>query len=573
MAGARVLATAVACLALGACAGRPPAGNFTLSLVGTNDLHGAVLETNGRGGLALLDGYLSILRAARQQDGGAVLVLDGGDLFQGTLESNLTEGSVVVDAYNTIGYQAATIGNHEFDYGPVGPAATPKSPADDPRGALKQRLAQSRFPWVASNLIETATGKPVSWPNVSPSTILTVNGVRIGIVGLITSEALSQTIAANVPDLSVAPLDRALIEEATRLRSSGATIVIGLAHAGGQCTDVSNPSDLSSCDGRSEILDVARAVPGGLVDAIVAGHRHSLIAHVVNGIPIIESASRGRDFGRIDFAVDRNSGRVTSHHVFPPQEVCERQVPGTPGCAPASAPGSEPARYEGRDVVASPRIAAVLEPAVARTKALKEKPLGSARLTAPLVRSTTDAQSPVADLEADWMRALVPGADLAIMNSGGLRANLPAGPLTYGRLYELMPFDNLRMVISLTGAQLRTVIAENMAQTGSIIVLSGVRARARCTGDQLTVDVVRDTGVPIPDNEVLKAVTNDFLVTGGDGFFTSIAPVHVDATGDEIREEMAAMLTRDGGTWGEERVGRPHRIQFPGRRPLVCAAR
>src|SRR5947208_9759283 len=201
MRGARAIATGIVCLALCAC-GRPPAaGTFTLSLVGTNDLHGAVLETNGRGGLALLDGYVSNLRAARQQDGGAVLLLDAGDLFQGTLESNLTEGSIVVDAYNTIGYQAATIGNHEFNYGPAGPAAIPQNAADDARGALKQRLQQSHFRWVASNLLDAGTRRPVAWQNVSPSTVFTLNGVRIGVVGLITTEALSQTIAANVTDL------------------------------------------------------------------------------------------------------------------------------------------------------------------------------------------------------------------------------------------------------------------------------------------------------------------------------------------------------------------------------------
>ena len=573
MTRARALAAGIACLAISACAGQQAAGNFTLSLIGTNDLHGAVLETNERGGLALLDGYLSNLRAARQQDGGAVLLLDAGDLFQGTLESNLGEGSVVVDAYNTIGYQAATIGNHEFDYGPAGAPATPRNPGDDPRGALKQRLAQSHFPWVASNLLETATGKPVSWQNVSPSTIITINGIKVGVVGLITKEALSQTISLNTSDLSVAPLDRALIDEATRLRSSGATIVVGLAHAGGECLDLSNPSDLSSCAAQSEILDVARAVPPGLVDGIVGGHRHSLIAHEVNGIPIIESASSGRDFGRIDFVVDRATGRVTSHHVFPPHEVCERQVPGTRGCAAASVPGAVPAEYEGRPVLASNRIETVLAPAVERAKWLKEKPLGTATLTASLVRDPDDQASPVGDLTADWMRAVVPGADVAIMNSGGLRANLPEGPLTYGRLYELMPFDNLRMVISLTGAQLRAVIGANMAKPGSMIVLSGVRARVRCTADQLTVDLVRDSGTPIRDNEVLKVVTNDFLVTGGDRFFTPVAPVHVESTGDTIREEIATMLTRDGGTWGAERRTAPPRIQLQGHRPLACPAR
>jgi 2',3'-cyclic-nucleotide 2'-phosphodiesterase (5'-nucleotidase family) len=566
-------ALCVASLMASGCGRNAQPATFTLSLVGTNDLHGAVLENNGRGGLALLDGYLANLRAARQRDGGAVLLVDAGDLFQGTLESNLGEGDVVVDAYNTIGYQAATIGNHEFDYGPSGSAAIPQAPGDDARGALKARLAQSRFPWVAANLLQADTGARVQWPNVTPSTIVSVNGVRIGVVGLLTHEALTATMAANVSDLTVAPLDKALIDEATRVRAAGASIVIGLAHAGGACADTTRAGDLSSCDSRAEIFAVAHALPPGLVDAIVAGHRHAQIAHEVNGVPIIESASSGREFGRIDFAVDRRTGRATGHHVFPPRELCALEAPQAPGCATESMPDARPAEYEGGAVVPSSRIAGVLAPAVARAAAMKTKPLGTTVLMAPLTRSTT-GQSPVGDLVADWMKALVPDADVAIANSGGLRANLPEGPLTYGRLYEVMPFDNQRVVVTLTGAQLRTVLAASMTTTsGSTIVLSGIRATASCAAGELKVAIGRESGRPVRDSDVLKVVTVDFLATGGDGIFTPVQPLHVVATGGVVRDEIAALLTRAGRRWGgDARMFRP-RITVNGKQPLECASR
>src|SRR5688572_5566906 len=114
----------------------PSAPTTTLSIVGTNDLHGGILQRGDRGGLALLGGYVANVRAARARDGGAVVLLDAGDMFQGTLESNLNEGSSVINAYNTLGYAAAAVGNHDFDYGPAGPPATPQKPDDDPRGAL-----------------------------------------------------------------------------------------------------------------------------------------------------------------------------------------------------------------------------------------------------------------------------------------------------------------------------------------------------------------------------------------------------------------------------------------------------
>ena len=551
------------------CASRPgPA--FTLSIVGTNDLHGGVTEVNGRGGLALLDGYLSNLRAARQKDGGAVLLLDAGDLYQGTLESNLNEGAAVTDAYNAIGYQAAAVGNHEFDYGPVGASAVPHAPGDDPRGALKARLAQARFPFLAANLVDTATGTPVSLPNVAPSVMLTINGVKVGIVGLLTEPAMSYTTAANVEGLVVTPLVKALVDEATALRGRGASVVIALAHAGSKCGRVDDPLDISSCEPNAEIFEVARKVPAGLVDAIVAGHRHEPVAHEVHGIPIIQSYWRGRAFGRIDVVVDRLTGRVQSHHIFQPRDLCEQETPGAAGCALPGAANARRAEYEGQGVTASARIAAILQPAVDTAAQAKSRPL-NATITAPLEKSDF-AQSPVGDLEADWMRAMVPGANVALVNSTGLRSDLDAGPFTYGRLYDLLPFDNQRVTIWLTGAQLRTVVAENLKRSASMVVLSGVRAAATCEGGQLAVVLRSESGRPVRDTDRLRVVTSDFLATGGDLFLTPVMPVQIEATGDLLRDEIAAFLIRTGGRWGAERRALPPRITHSGPRPVSCAA-
>src|SRR4029079_19293079 len=130
---------------------------ITISVVATSDLHGAVLPRGARGGGELFGGYLRNLRAARMRDGGGVLLVDSGDMFQGTLESNLNEGAAVVRAYNALGYAAGGIGNHECDYGPVGADETPQKPGEDPRGALKARAASARFPFLAANTIDNAT--------------------------------------------------------------------------------------------------------------------------------------------------------------------------------------------------------------------------------------------------------------------------------------------------------------------------------------------------------------------------------------------------------------------------------
>ena len=121
---------------------------MTLSVVATTDLHGNLAPRDGRGGLAAFGGYVRNLRAARADDGGALLLVDSGDTFQGGIESDLSEGAVIVDAYAALGYAAAAIGNHEFDFGAAdGPGARElpaRRSARRDQGA-RQRARHSRF--------------------------------------------------------------------------------------------------------------------------------------------------------------------------------------------------------------------------------------------------------------------------------------------------------------------------------------------------------------------------------------------------------------------------------------------
>lgn len=561
---------AVACtlaLLLHGCAAQPD--TFTLSLVGTNDIHGALLGPDGRNGLPVLGGYLANLRSARRADDGAVLLLDAGDLLQGTLDSNLDEGHTVVDAFNALGYQAAAIGNHEFDFGPEGPAATPVAPTDHPRGALEARLRQAHFPFLAANLVDTASNAPIAFPNTSPATILSIAGVRVGIVGLLTEPAMTFTAAPNVVGLATVPMAPALIAQATRLRAEGATMVIALAHAGGRCTRNDTATDLSSCEADTEIFQLARALPSGLVDAIVAGHRHDPLSHEVNGIPIIQSGWGARTFGRIDFTIERASGRPRAHTLQMPQPICTHMVPRQENCAAEGTPGSRPVEYEGAVVTPSTEVAALIAPAIAAADTLRREPMNaSATVRLPHDES---GPSPAGDLGADLMLALDPGADASLTNSTGFRSDILPGPLTYGGLHALIPFDNQRVTIVLTGAQLTQVIRDNLQRRGTMVVLGGVRASAHCSAGNLGIELQRQSGAPIADRDSLRIVTTDFLATGGDGFLTAAMPVQVvDRSATVIRDDIATWLKAHPSTWGTDILNRPPRIAGLTTRPVTC---
>jgi 2',3'-cyclic-nucleotide 2'-phosphodiesterase (5'-nucleotidase family) len=546
----------------------PTTHQVVLSVVGTSDLHGHVEV------LPLFGGYLHNLRAARAAEAhpGGVLLVDAGDLFQGTLESNLNEGAAIVAAYEALGYDAAAVGNHEFDYGPVGPAATPLAASDDPRGALKARMAEADFPFLAANLLEGS--QPPRWPNTQPAVLRTVAGVRVGILGITTRDTLTTTNALNVRGLVLQPLAEAVVREARALRARGAQVIVVAAHAGGRCERLDDPDDRTSCDAGNEAFELALVLPPGLVDVIVAGHRHAGLAHRVNDIAIVESFANGRAFGRVDVTVELPSGKVVERDILPPRDICPaRKSSGPrPTCDTDFQRECGAGDYAGRPVLLDPRVAVVTGAACAAAATARARPLGMFVKT-PLEKQY-DRESPLGNWIADLMRVARPGADVAITNGGGLRADIAAGPLTYGALHEAQPFDNLFATVRMSAGQVARLLARNLGSDRGVLVVSGLRARARCVGAALEVDLFDETGAPIPPDRPLVVVTSDFLAAGGDGLEVPADGVVVEP-GVLIRDGLAAVIERRGGTVDGtdpalfDRSRR--RLEYPGKRPVVCA--
>ncbi|HVV83342.1 MAG TPA: bifunctional UDP-sugar hydrolase/5'-nucleotidase [Kofleriaceae bacterium] len=574
LAGAALATAALAAVALAACPSSktpPPArpaaprkGSITLSIVGTNDLHGAVDR------LPVLAGYIANLRAARAKDGGEVLLVDAGDLFQGTLASNLAEGAPVVKAYDAIGYDAAAIGNHEFDFGPEGPAVTATRPGEDPRGALRARAAEASFPFLSANILDADTGKRPAWDNVHGSIMVEKGPVVIGIIGVATESTPYTTMPANFVGLVMAKPADTIIAEAKDLRSRGAQVIVVAAHLGSKCTDLKDPNDLSSCDQDDEVFQVARALPPGLVNVIVAGHTHAAIAHRVNDIAVIESYASGRAFGRVDLRINP-AGVITAVSIKRPQDLC--QAPGADG-EQVSGHDCQPGVYEGQQVVFDRNIEAMIEPAEAAAAKLEQEPLGIT-LGGPITRSY-DRESAEGNLFTDLMLAARPDGDVAVTNGGGLRADMPAGRLTYGSLYEAMPFDNRFAVVKLTGAQVRKLVTNNLLGGGAILSWGGLTATASCKDGRLDVVLKDEAGTVIDDARPLTLLTSDFLASGGDGLIgrLKLPEGNVVMTDTIIRDAMASALTARGGTMEPTQEYDPShpRLSYPGKRPVSCSS-
>jgi len=538
-------------------------GTITLSIVGTNDLHGAIDR------LPILAGFLSNLRAARAADGGEVLLVDAGDMFQGTLGSNLGEGAAVVAAYNHMGYDAAAIGNHEFDFGPAGPAATASEPGDDPRGALRLRAAEAKFPFLMANILDAETGKRPAWDNILPSFMIEKGPVVVGIIGVATEATPFTTMPANFIGLVMAKPALAIAAEAAELRQRGAQVIVVSAHVGSKCTDLHDPSDLSSCDQEEELFSMARALPPGLVDVIIAGHTHAAMAHRIGEMAVIESYASGRALGRVDLRINP-SGVITAKTILLPQDLCPLGDDGEPVTSADCKPGV----YEGRPVIVDAEVAALIAPAEATAKRVEEQPLG-VTLTDAITRGYA-TESALGNLFTDLMLVAQPTAQVALTNGGGLRADLPAGPLRYGALYEAMPFDNRLALVTLTGANLRRLISNNL-QTGSgVFSVAGITVIATCKAAALEVFVKDTRGKPIADDRTVTLVTTDFLASGGDGAIgrLKLPAGSVVLTDTLLRDALAAGLTARGGTLSPlDLFDAEHpRLAYPTPRPVKCGA-
>ena len=511
-----IIVFAIACVPR---ATTPESDTVVISVIGTNDVHGELVAQHDRGGITTFSGYVAAIREVRADDGD-VLLVDAGDMWQGTLESNLTEGAAVVDAYNVLGYAAAAIGNHEFDFGPAGPKPIPESDADNPQGALRKNASALQFPLLSANLIDTSTGKIVDWENVQASTMVTRRGVKIGILGVVTEDALSTTIAANTVGVQVAPLTESIVIEARKLRAAGAALVVVLAHAGSQCEEFDDPYDTSSCMLAGEIVRVANEIPNGLVDHIVAGHEHRGMAHVFNGIAITSSYSNARAFDRVDFTIDRSSGSVVNRQIFPPQAICAKERDEGEWCKDSEPRG--PASYEGRLIQPMPAVVAIAVKASDVAAQRKAEKVGVYLETPMTLRD--QPESVLGNLLTDAMLESNE-ADISIHNVyGGIRAEMSQGDVTYGSLFRVFPFDNRVSVIELSGLDVRKVIANQVHNDRRRAGFSGMRAFITCNAGQMSVQMIRKDGREIQDSDTLRVVANDFLLLGGDNVLTPAIP-------------------------------------------------
>ncbi len=476
----RFVACLLTCL-LAACA------TTDLVILHLNDFHGQVLPRSmvvrpGRpaeamGGVATIESF--VRRERLQHD--LVWVTDGGDWFQGTPEGNEDRGLSIMACANRLDLTAAVVGNHEYDYGEEN---------------LARIVATAIHPVLGANIF--TRGTHALRPYVKPYLVKNVAGVRVAIVGLITSDT---------PNVSTGPFGEAEFrDEISTLRRlwpelrQRADVIVLLTHCGLK-TDIR----------------LARAFPE--VTLILGGHSHTALwrGRREGNTWIVQSGSRGTAVARVRLAADAGNRRL---RVLGAELVRLR--------AGAADPGSETGAFLARQFA---HIGARWDTALGRVGGAPD-------------RRTGPGSTPAGNLVAGLIRT-AGQAQVGLMNKGGIRAVLRAGPVTRRQVFELLPFDNSVATFELTGAQLRRVLQRGLGPGRRPLEIAGGSYTYRVTGGRrLLMEVLVGDSALLPDH-TYRVATNSFIAAGGDGLeiFRKLRSLQTDPT--FLRDLLVAALGRE----------------------------
>jgi len=487
------------------------AAEYNLTILHTNDFHarfepiskydgpcGAEDNTAGEcfGGSARL---MTAIAEARERAGNSILV-DGGDQFQGTLFYTQYKGTLAAEMMNQMGYDAMTVGNHEFDDGPE---------------VLRGFMDAVEFPVLMSNA--DVSGEPLLADKLAKSTVIEKGGEKIGLIGLTPED--THELASPGDKITFSDPVAAVQGEVDKLTAEGVNKIIVLSHSG------------YGVDQK-----VAAETTG--VDVIVGGHTNTLLSNtderaegpyptMVGETAIVQAYAYGKFLGELNVTFD-DEGNIT-------------KAEGEPLIMDAAVTEDQPT--VDRIAEAAKPLEEIRNRVVAETAEAIDGERGNCRAQ----------ECSMGNLVADAMldRVKDQGIDVAIANSGGLRASIDAGEVTMGEVLTVLPFQNTLSTFQVTGAQLiealENGVSQHEEQAGRFPQVAGMsfafdpKAEA---GSRISDVMV--AGEPIDLEKTYGAVSNNYVRNGGDGYAMFKDAANAYDYGPDLADVTAEYLAKDG---------------------------
>ncbi len=482
---AMLLMTGIFLMALFASPASAQADEVKLCIIHINDLHGYLLPYEDRnlapppekvGGGAYIAARIKELKKAYKD---SYILLDAGDIAQGTPISNEFRGEPVIEFMNAVGIEATTLGNHEFDWG---------------QDTLKKMLSQEKFPCICANVLDSTTGKLASFIR-EPYHIFTVQGVQIGIIGIASPATPKMSFEYNIKGLRFEDPDKILPGYIRELREKGVQLVGILSHCG--------------IEGDKKM---AEQISG--IDFIIGGHTHKAIIDPlkVNNTIIVSAGAYGMYVGALALTVDRPSGKILSYtdknELYP---IIDSQI------AP------------------DPEVASLVEKYYLRLKPIMEEVIAQSKDEITKSPAPGRGDSPIGNVITDFLRTSSK-TDVFFFNAGGLRAPLPKGPITRDDIYKVLPFDDFIVTMELTGQEILDTITQGVSGS-KIIQVSGITFSfypSRSGKDRIAE--VKVGNAPLDLSKTYRVGTINYLSRGGDGYDTFTKGRNIENNPELIRD-------------------------------------
>ncbi len=417
-----------------------------------------IAPVSGQGGWAEA---ATLIRRSRAKDINTIVTY-GGDLISPSFISSLTQGAHMIALMNDIGVDYAVFGSHDFDFGPE---------------VLKQRIAESKFIWLATNTRD-AEGKPFA--GVHPIALRRIGPVTIGFFALISPDTAAESSPG--PQVNFLPPEAAATEAVATLRQAGVDVVVALTH--------------QSLDADKALV---KAVPG--IDLVLGGDEKEAMAIEQDGVPILRTGTNLKFLAAVDMTIDKapdaKAVLTTSYRLVP-----------TSGVKPNAKMAAEIGLYE------SDFEKELGEPVATLSSGLDSQ-----------LATVRTAESSMGDLIAEAM-LLAGSADAAIMNGGGIRGDrlyAEGSQLTRRDIQRELPFDNRLIVVEVPGsallAALENGVSQVATQAGRFPQVAGISFTydpGKPAGKR--VSKVEIGGKPVDAKKLYRLAINDYMARGGDGY-------------------------------------------------------
>lgn len=378
-------------------------GYTLIDFYALNDFHGA-LENDSEENIPGIGQMNTFLKNERAKNPGGTVLIANGDMWQGSAESNLTKGQAVNHALNHMGYAAMILGNHEFDWGIE---------------TIKTNKEAANFPYLGINIVHKDSQETVDFVDESP--LIERDGVKIGIIGTMGSDLEDTVQASLISGLEFAKITDYVASESARLRAAGANLVVLAAH----------DTWISKVDNeRSPIVQQK------MVDAVFTGHQHQVDEQLINGVPILQARSYGKDVQHVQLAYHKtnNSVKLVESGVI-------KNIAALDLAKDTTSEKIYSHFYKQFDI-----------------GTIKNEKLGE-------ITNRTMSRQKVASFVVEVMAKEYASEVVGAFHNvnGGIRAEFKEGPITYGDVYQAFPFDNELYFVRLSGRMITNLVGGNYA--------------------------------------------------------------------------------------------------------------